>query len=163
MSLKLFIFNFYFLNIYGGFFWITVYIQYYFGLVSGVQHSRWTVIYFTKCSPDIHNSLVSYLVISILLTIFPVLYFTSPLPFCNYQSTSQSLHLFHPIPKFLSHLATIGLLFSVYMSHLKKLIIISNEINYHFHNKKNSDIHLKYMWFLFVNYTSINMENSFSV
>ena len=26
-----------------------VYIQYYFVLVSGVQHSGWTAIYFTKC------------------------------------------------------------------------------------------------------------------
>ena len=38
------------------FFFTTVYTQYYFILVSGVQQSGWTIIYFTKCPPDISST-----------------------------------------------------------------------------------------------------------
>ena len=55
------------------FFSNTVYIQYYFILVSGD-----TIMYFTKCFLDVFSTqLVPYIVIPILLTIFYMLYFTS--------------------------------------------------------------------------------------
>ena len=38
------------------FFFTTVYTQYYFILVSGVQQSGWMIIYFTKCPPDISST-----------------------------------------------------------------------------------------------------------
>ena len=60
------------------YFLITVDIQYYFILVSGVQHSGQTVIQFTEWYPDDSSShLAPYIVIRILLTIFLTLYFTS--------------------------------------------------------------------------------------
>ena len=48
-------------------------------LVSGVQPSASTIIYFRKCPSDISSThLALCMVITILLTIFPVLYFISP-------------------------------------------------------------------------------------
>ena len=53
----------------------TVYILCYFVLVSGVQHSAQTVIYLQSV-PGIPN-LAPYIVVTILLTIFPRLYLTT--------------------------------------------------------------------------------------
>ena len=70
----LFLFHLYFLFNFS----FTAYIHYYFVLVSGVQHSSHTIVYFTKCPCDICSiQLAAYTVITIRLTIFPVLYFIS--------------------------------------------------------------------------------------
>ena len=66
---------------------ITVYIQYYFVLISGVQHSGWKPCTLKSDPPDISSTHLSpYVVIIILLTIIPVMYFTSQWLYCNYQS-----------------------------------------------------------------------------
>ena len=62
---------------------IALYISYYLGLVSGAQ----TTTCFTKWAPLITSThLAPCIVITILLTVFPKLYFTSQWPFYNYQS-----------------------------------------------------------------------------
>ena len=54
--------------------------------VSGLQLSDLTFIQLTKWSPDkCSTHLTPYIIIRILSTIFPMLYFTSPRLFCNYQ------------------------------------------------------------------------------
>ena len=35
---------------------ITVYLQYYFALASGIQHNGQIILYFTKCPPDISST-----------------------------------------------------------------------------------------------------------
>ena len=76
-------FSIYFFKFY---FSITVHIRYYFVLVSGGQHSGWTIIHFTKWFPSISSPhLAPHTVITILLTVFPMLYFTTLWLFCNYQ------------------------------------------------------------------------------
>ena len=79
---------------------ITVYIQYYFVLVSGVRHSAGTIIDCTSQSvpPDVSSThLAPNIVITILLTRFPMLYFTFPWQFYNYQTVFQLLQ-FSPCP-----------------------------------------------------------------
>ena len=64
---------------------ITVYIQYYFALVSGIQCSGWTMIEFTKCPPNVSSTHPApHVVIATLLTVFPVTHFTSLWLFCSY-------------------------------------------------------------------------------
>ena len=81
-------------------FFITVDLQYYFVLVSGVQQSGSTIIYTLQSDhPDISRThLTPYIVITIILTIFPMLYFTSPWLFCNYQFVLLSPCTFSPSP-----------------------------------------------------------------
>ena len=66
--------------------------------------------------------LTPHKVIKILLTIFPVLYFTSPWLFCNYHPVLNSL-TFSLISRPLTHLATIKM-FSVSMSSLLFLLFV---------------------------------------
>ena len=82
------------------YFSITGDIQYYFALVSGVQRGGWTIIEFTKCPPSVSSTHPApHVVITTLLTVFPVPHFTSLWLFCSYRGgTSHSLHLFHPAP-----------------------------------------------------------------
>ena len=57
---------------------VTVDIQDYFVLVSGVQHRGQTIICLQTVPPGISSTrLAPSIVVTILLTIFPVLYFTS--------------------------------------------------------------------------------------
>ena len=86
------------------FFFITVYLQYYFISLPGVQHRGQTVICFTKCPTDIScTHLSAYIVMTKLLTTLPMLYFTSPWLFIT-TNVYLVLYFFHPV-----HLATISL------------------------------------------------------
>ena len=54
----------------------------------------------TKCSPNISSiHLAPYLVITVLLTVFPVLYFTIPWLFSNYQSVLNPFTYYKVVSK----------------------------------------------------------------
>ena len=80
---------------------ITVSIHCYFVLVSRVQHGDSTITYFTKCPPPAISSahLGPCVAITVLLAVFPLLYFTSLWPRSNYHFA-----LVHPFTFFIRSL-----------------------------------------------------------
>ena len=81
------------------YFSFTVDIRHYFVLVSGVQHRWETVIHFTSGLPRISSThLAPYIIIIILLTVFPMLYCISLWLFCNCQFVLLNpFTFFHPV------------------------------------------------------------------
>ena len=99
--------NFFFFNVEYIFFNFstTIDIQYY---NSFRYTTQWLDINLPSNHPDkSHTHLTLCIVISILLTIFPMLYFTFPWLFCNYRFVLLNPFTFHPSPKSPCHLTTI--------------------------------------------------------
>ena len=113
------------------FFFITVYLQYYFISLPGVQHRGQTVICFTKCPTDIScTHLSAYIVMTKLLTTLPMLYFTSPWLFITTNVYLSPL-LFSPSPSGNHQSLFMGLFqFCLYIYFVLSILHISGIIQY---------------------------------